>query len=74
MFPIQVFLDPQMVNLDTQSCTTVPCVCNTAVAAGVQACVNCAISDDPTPTIISDAEGVINGQFALFSFLVFIKP
>ncbi|KAF8151508.1 hypothetical protein B0H34DRAFT_727958 [Crassisporium funariophilum] len=42
------------------TCTTVGCLCTDAVAASLQACINCAIATSPTATVIDTATNLAN--------------
>ncbi|KJA16776.1 hypothetical protein HYPSUDRAFT_47047 [Hypholoma sublateritium FD-334 SS-4] len=42
------------------SCTTQACLCTDVVEASLQACIDCAVADNPTAAVIADAKNVTN--------------
>lgn len=42
------------------ACTTVQCVCNSNIAAEVQACITCGVTNNPTPSGITAAQNLID--------------
>lgn len=50
-----------------QNCTTVGCICTVSNADNVQSCVNCAIQTDPSVSIVSSAQSLIDSGYLFFS-------
>jgi len=42
------------------SCTSTSCLCTTAIEASIQACIDCAVSEDPSISVVSSAQGIID--------------
>jgi len=42
------------------TCTTKACLCTTAVANSLQSCINCAVTNSPTDSVISAAQSLID--------------
>jgi len=47
------------VQSSVQGCSTISCLCTVAIDTEIQACIDCAVAADPSPSIISTAETLI---------------
>ncbi|KAF8809474.1 hypothetical protein BYT27DRAFT_6520267 [Phlegmacium glaucopus] len=50
----------QPVQTTVMNCATADCLCTTAVFESLQTCINCAVSADPSVTVVSAAQSLID--------------